>query len=101
MKLNVSKILVGKRGSYSVSRIGIVTEGYAEYGIKVVKKGNCTECGKVRQCTVEFTQFVSLFNRNKNGEIKTIAQIMEEEKVKANKYVEQPHICNQCRRELR
>lgn len=93
-KLTKSVIYKGAYGG--TTRSGIQTIGYAEIGYKGVKKGKCTECGKLRQVTRDFTQTANPFNKAMNGEPKSEDLIKRQELVKLKAWEAEPHVCNNC-----
>ena len=73
-----------------------ITYTFEEVAISKTKYGVCPKWGKKYQETKQFSQTISPFNKNANGEIKTREEIYDELCVNANKWFDQPikeHSC--------
>lgn len=63
---------------------------FQEYGVTGTKSGKCPACGKKASRTQKFSQTQNPFNKNKDGLIKTVDEIREENKTKLFAWKEEP-----------
>jgi len=74
------------------------TTVFEEIKDKRTLKLKCTVCGKSRQRTLEVSQTINPFNKNKKtGEVKTYSEIVDENRISLNakikKFNETPFVC--------
>ena len=72
------------------------TYNFQKISVKDTKKIKCKKCGKSTQETREFWQTVNPFNKNKDGSVKTIAEIYSEIGAELNEWMKKPLECNKC-----
>jgi hypothetical protein len=65
----------------------------------VRKSVKCSSCGKRIQRQRTFEQTVNPWNKNADGEPKTVQEILEEHRVRAAEWKQEPAKCSQCEEE--
>ena len=63
---------------------------FKEYGVSGKKSGICPKCGKRATRSAKFWQTQNPFNKNSDGRIKSIDDIMEENRQELFKWKKEP-----------
>ena len=69
------------------------TTTFREISVSATKSGKCIVCSKRRKRTKKFWQTLNPFNKNPDGTIKTVGDIIRESHEKARLWKEEPINC--------
>jgi hypothetical protein len=69
---------------------------FQEYGVTGKKSGICPKCGRRAVRSAKFFQTQNPFNRNKQGDVKSVDEIMEENRQRLFRWKEEPVYHEKC-----
>jgi len=69
---------------------------FQEYGVSGKKSGACPKCGKKATRSIKFWQTQNPFNKNDEGQIKSVQEILDECKEKLFTWKDEPVFHAKC-----